>query len=96
MENINVIRKKIQIKGLKERYTFLHITDTHVSRFSDVKTPEREEYLKWRIGMFSKNGIHSDKTFRAYMDYANKAEVPLYITGISSYGEVTLFEISGE
>jgi len=75
VENVEVTYKKIQVKGLKERYTFLHITDSHLSNFGPAETAERAEYGKWRVEMFSKDGIVSEERFRTYVDFANQENV---------------------
>lgn len=75
MEDITVIRKKIQIEGLKGRYRLLHITDTHMASFGETETAERAEYAKHRVECFSKDGVTAEQRFRSYIDYANEAEV---------------------
>ena len=75
MEEINVVHKKIKIKGLKQSYRFLHITDTHIIRFGEGETKERAEYAKPRVAHFSKDGITPDERFRSYIEYANAGQV---------------------
>lgn len=87
MESINVQHKKIQIRGLKKRYTFLHITDTHVVCFGKDESITRIEYAKPRKALFSKNGITPDVRLRAYIDYANSVGV----SGVLLTGDIIDF-----
>lgn len=75
MEEIHVVHKKVKLKGLKQSYRFLHITDTHVVRFGEGETEARAEYARPRLVHFSEGGIAPDERLQSYIKYANEERV---------------------
>ena len=76
----------VTIPGLTKEYQFLHITDTHVSAFSDedIKswTTTRHNYNIARRNSFMADGLYSEERFPALFDYANEIEADgLFLTG---------------
>lgn len=69
----------LEIEGLTQSYTFLHITDSHLTLAYDDEFPptniyseKRYQYAAARTEAFtSVTGINSADRFPYYMDYAN-------------------------
>ena len=66
----------VEIPGLTEEYTFLHISDTHVSAFSDVDkaswSASRLQYNTARRAAFAADGLLAEERFPLLFDYANE------------------------
>ena len=75
MEGLKISHKKVQIEGLKNTYTFLHITDLHLVCISEDETMARIEHAKARKESFRVNGITSDMWLEKLMKYANDRKV---------------------
>jgi len=75
---------EIQIEGLKNRYTFLHITDTHVVLFGEGETPERAAYEAPRAKAFTRNGIRPEDNLLQCIEYANEQK----LSGVLMTGDI--------
>lgn len=66
----------VTIPGLTEEYKFLHITDTHVSAFSEEDrkawTTTRYNYNVARRNSFAAEGLLAEERFPALFDYADE------------------------
>ena len=66
----------VTIPGLTEDYKFLHITDTHVSAFSEEDrkawTTTRYNYNVARRNSFAAEGLLAEERFPALFDYADE------------------------
>ncbi len=66
----------VTIPGLTEEYKFLHITDTHVSAFTEEEgktwTPSRLNYNTARRNSFTSEGLLAEERFPALFDYADE------------------------
>lgn len=76
----------VEIPGLKDEFTFLHITDSHVSAFSDKDkaswTATRLQYNTARRNSFMADGLFAEERFPLLFDYANEIEADgLFLTG---------------
>lgn len=76
----------VVIPGLTKEYKFLHLTDTHVSAFSDSDkgswTATRLNYNLARRASFVSDGIYAEERLPLFFDYADKigAEA-IFMTG---------------
>ena len=76
----------VVIPGLTKEYTFLHITDTHVSAFSDSDkgswTATRLNYNLARRAAFVADGLYAEERFPLFFDYADKIGASgIFMTG---------------
>ncbi len=76
----------VTIPGLTEEYKFLHITDTHVSAFTEQEgkswTTSRLNYNTARRNSFAAEGLLAEERFPALFDYADKIEADgMFLTG---------------
>lgn len=83
---LNIGTATVVIPGLTKEYTFLHVTDTHMSSFSDEDlaswTPSRVTYNTNRRNAFVANGIFAEERFPLFFNYANKIGVDgMFLTG---------------
>ena len=72
MKNYLDIREfTLHIPGLKSRYRFLHITDSHLLLYDEkTQTPERNDYYAPRVEMFMHRGRTTTEYFEALWAYA--------------------------
>lgn len=83
---VNPATTTLVISGLTKEYQFVHITDAHMTAFSDddMSTWEisRYNYNVNRRKMFTTNGIYSEDRFPLFIDYANEIEADgIFLTG---------------
>lgn len=83
---LNIGTATVVIPGLTKEYTFLHVTDTHVSSFSDADkagwTQTRIDYNTARRNAFMANGIYAEERFPLFFNYANQIGVDgMFLTG---------------
>ena len=83
---LNVGTATVVIPGLTEEFTFLHITDTHVSAFSDADiqswTATRYSYNVARRNAFAADGLYAEERFPLLFDYADEIGADgLFLTG---------------
>lgn len=83
---INPSEATVVIPGLTKEYTFLHITDTHVSAYSDADknswTTTRLNYNIARRASFVANGLYAEERFPMFFDYAEKIGADgMFLTG---------------
>ena len=76
----------VVIPGLTKEYTFLQVTDTHVSAFSaaDIAawTPTRLNYNTSRRNSFMSNGLFAEERFPLLFDYATEIGADgMFLTG---------------
>ena len=76
----------VEIPGLTEEFKFLHITDTHVSAFSDADkkswTATRVQYNTARRSSFAADGLLAEERFPLLFDYADEIGANgLFLTG---------------
>ncbi|MBQ3508273.1 MAG: metallophosphoesterase [Clostridia bacterium] len=76
----------VEIPGLTEEFKFLHITDTHVSAFSDADkkswTAARVQYNTARRSSFAADGLLAEERFPLLFDYADEIGADgLFLTG---------------
>lgn len=76
----------VTIPGLTEEYKFLHITDTHVSAFSEEDrkawTTTRYNYNVARRNSFAAEGLLAEERFPALFDYADEIGANgMFLTG---------------
>lgn len=76
----------VTIPGLTEEYKFLHITDTHVSAFSEEDrkawTTTRYNYNVARRNSFAAEGLLAEERFPALFDYADEIGASgMFLTG---------------
>ncbi len=71
----------LKIPGLKNDYTFLHITDLHVSAYSDADTAgmtsDRKNLLAVRRNAFKADGIFAEERMPYMFAYADKINADL-------------------
>ena len=84
MNTIKIEHNEIRIEGLKNKYTFLHITDTHVVLFGEGETPERAEYEAPRAKAFTRNGIRPEDNLLQCIEYANAHQ----LSGVLMTGDI--------
>ncbi len=85
-ELLTVGSATVEIPGLTEEFKFLHITDTHVSAFSDADikawSTTRYNYNLARRNAFTANGLFAEERFPLFFDYANEIGADgLFMTG---------------
>lgn len=83
---LNIGTATVIIPGLTKEYTFLHVTDTHVSSFSDADvaswTPSRVTYNTNRRNAFMANGIYAEERLPLFFSYANQIGADgMFLTG---------------
>lgn len=83
---LNIGTATVVIPGLTKEYTFLHVTDTHMSSFSEEDlaswTPSRVTYNTNRRNAFVANGIFAEERFPVFFNYANKIGADgMFLTG---------------
>ena len=83
---LNPSAATVVIPGLTGEYKFLHVTDTHVSAFSDndVKswTSTRVTYNTARRNSFMADGLFAEERFPLLFDYANEIQADgMFLTG---------------
>jgi len=76
----------LEIPGLTGEFKFLHITDTHVSAFSDADkkswTTTRLQYNTARRAAFAADGLLAEERFPLLFDYADEIGADgLFLTG---------------
>lgn len=76
----------VVIPGLTEEFKFLHITDTHVSAFSDADiqswTTSRHDYHIARRNAFAADGLYAEERFSLLFDYADEIGADgMFLTG---------------
>ena len=63
----------IKVKGLKHKYSFLQITDTHIILLDDDFSDKKKElYTKRADILFTRNGTTVQEKFSKMMDYAKE------------------------
>ena len=83
---LNPSTATVVIPGLTEEYKFLHVTDSHVSAFSDADakawTATRLQYNTARRNSFMADGLFAEERFPLLFDYANEIEADgMFLTG---------------
>ena len=86
LELIKPSSATVTIPGLQGEFTFLHVTDSHVSAFSDADqkawTATRLNYNIARRNSFAADGIFAEERFPLLFDYANEIEADgMFLTG---------------
>jgi predicted MPP superfamily phosphohydrolase len=76
----------VVIPGLTGEYTFLHLTDSHVSAFSDADqkkwTAARIQYNTARRNSFMADGLFAEERFPLFFDYAGEIGADgMFLTG---------------
>lgn len=85
-ELLHVGSATVEIPGLTEEFTFVHITDSHVSAFSDADikswTAARHTYNAARRNAFTADGLYAEERFPLLFDYADEIGADgLFLTG---------------
>ena len=83
---LNPSAATVVIPGLTGEYKFLHITDSHVSAFSDADqkswTATRLQYNTARRNSFMADGLFAEERFPLLFDYANEIQADgMFLTG---------------
>lgn len=83
---LNPSTATVVIPGLTGEYKFLHVTDSHVSAFSDADakawTATRLQYNTARRNSFMADGLFAEERFPLLFDYANEIEADgMFLTG---------------
>lgn len=83
---LNIGTATVVIPGLTKEYTFLHVTDTHSSAYSDEDVASwdvtRVNYNAARRNAFVANGIYAEERLPLFFNYANKIEADgMFLTG---------------
>jgi Icc-related predicted phosphoesterase len=93
---ISPIETELKIKGIKNDYTFLHVTDTHLTLFSDSDTKEvkASSYSRSQVFMTS-DGIPSGERLPGFFHYAEKINADMiFLTGdIADFPTETNIEV---
>lgn len=76
----------VEIPGLDREYKFLHLTDSHVSAFSDADikswTTNRHNYNIARRNAFAADGLFAEERFPLFFDYADEIGADaMFLTG---------------
>ena len=76
----------VVIPGLTQEFKFLHVTDTHVSAFSDADikswTTTRHNYNIARRNAFAADGLFAEERFPLLFDYADEIGADgMFLTG---------------
>ena len=76
----------VVIPGLEGEFKFLHVTDTHVSAFSDADikswTSTRHNYNIARRNAFMADGLFAEERFPLLFDYADEIQADgMFLTG---------------
>ena len=76
----------VEIPGLTDEFKFVHITDSHVSAFSDADkkswTAARVQYNTARRNSFMADGLFAEERFPLLFDYADEIGADgLFLTG---------------
>lgn len=85
-ELLNIGTATVVIPGLTKEYTFLHVTDTHSSAYSDEDIASwdatRVNYNAARRNAFMANGIYAEERLPLFFNYANKIGADgMFLTG---------------
>lgn len=83
---LNPSTATVVIPGLTGEYTFLHVTDSHVSAYSDADakawTSTRLNYNIARRNSFVADGLYAEERFPLLFDYASEIEADgMFLTG---------------
>ena len=83
---LNPSTATVVIPGLTEEYKFLHVTDTHVSAFSEADrkawTATRLQYNTARRNSFMADGLFAEERFPLLFDYAGEIGADgMFLTG---------------
>ena len=83
---LNPSTATVVIPGLTGEYKFLHVTDSHVSAFSDADqkkwTATRIQYNTARRNSFMADGLYAEERFPLLFDYANEIKADgMFLTG---------------
>ena len=83
---LNPSTATVVIPGLTGEYKFLHVTDSHVSAFSDADqkkwTAARIQYNTARRNSFMADGLYAEERFPLLFDYANEIKADgMFLTG---------------
>lgn len=80
---ISPIETELKIDGIKKDYIFVHITDSHLTLFSDDDTKEVKASAYGRSQVFkTADGIPSGDRFPAFFEYAEKVNADMiFLTG---------------
>ena len=83
---LNPSSATVVIPGLTKEYKFLHISDSHVSAFSDADqkkwTATRIQYNTARRNSFMADGLFAEERFPLLFDYANEIGADgMFLTG---------------
>lgn len=77
-----IAEETLVIPGLKEEYTFLFLTDTHMVVPDEADSDKVEEYADLRFDEFqNEEDISSAEQFREWVDYANEQKVDALLLG---------------
>lgn len=83
---VNPSTATVVIPGLTKEYKFVHITDAHMTAFSDTDVnsweTSRYNYNLNRRSMFTTDGVYAEDRFPLCIDYANEIEADgIFLTG---------------
>lgn len=77
-----ITEETLVIPGLKEEYTFLFLTDTHMVVPDEADSDKVEEYANLRFDEFqNEEDISSAEQFREWVDYANEQKIDALLLG---------------
>lgn len=77
-----ITEETLVIPGLKEEYTFLFLTDTHMVVPDEADSDRVEEYANLRFDEFqNEEDISSAEQFREWVDYANEQKIDALLLG---------------
>ncbi len=87
---VRVDEETIVNKDIKNEYSFLFLTDTHLVVESEDDTTEEKDFEKTLFGFTNINGIRSEEAFPYWVEYANQMKVDGVLLGgdILSYPTV--------
>ena len=81
-KHLSVEEVTITVPGLKDEYTFLYISDTHVVTTSNSDTSDVNTYATSRLPMFvNREGMTSARQFSGWIDLANDRQVDALLMG---------------
>ena len=81
-KHLSVDEITITVPGLKDDYTFLYISDTHVVTTADSDTSDVNAYAASRLPMFvNEEGMTSARQFSGWIDLAGDREVDALLMG---------------
>ncbi len=76
-----IYEERIKVDGLKNQYSFLFITDTHIVVKNKADSLAVKKYADSLVGFTNRPGIQSVNAFPFWIKYANKVGVNAFIMG---------------